>query len=112
MHLKCSNGSLQSRHVNDALQAVEPKALIMLVLELLHKGHGTTLPSPVKKALSWLDPIGGAMPLASILRLVSSEIQSVVQAGDIEIFTSAFGSTDLAAFRESSEITSVAGQPE
>ena len=63
MHLKCSNGSLQSRHISNALQAVEPKALIMLVLELLHKGHGTTLPSPVKKALSWLDPIGGAIHL-------------------------------------------------
>jgi len=103
---------MQSMQVNDALQAVEPNALIILVFVLLHKGHGIVFPSPVRNALSLLWPIGGAMPFASIFSRVSSEIQSVVQAGLMDILIWALGSTTRAALRLSSEMTSVAGHPE
>ena len=58
MHLKCSNGSKQALHLKCALQAVLPKADTMVVWSDLHEGQGTTLPCPVKKALSALLPWG------------------------------------------------------
>ncbi len=112
MHLKCSKGSRQELQMNEALQAVDPKGEISFVSILLQRGHGVTRPSPVRNALSWLDPSGGAMPFAVIFPLASSEIQSVVQAGDNATLISAFGSIARADLRTSSEIISVAGHPE
>lgn len=112
MHLKCSNGSRQFKHVNDALQAVDPNALTSFVSLVLQLGQGIVRSSPVRKALSWLWPTGGAIPCVVILTRVSSVIQSVVHAGLIAILTSALGSITRAANMQSSEITSVAGHPE
>ena len=112
MHLKCSKGSRQELQMNEALQAVDPNGEISFVSLLLHIGQGIIRPSPVRKALSWLDPSGGAIPFAVIFPLASLEIQSVVQAGDNAILISALGSISLADLSTSSEITSVAGHPE
>jgi len=98
--------------VNDALHGVDPNGEMSFVSLLLHIGHGMMCPSPVRNALSWLDPSGGAIPFAVIFLRASREIQSVVQAGDKTTLTSASGSISLAALSTSSEITSVAGHPE
>lgn len=98
--------------VNDALQGVDPNGEMSFVSLLLHIGHGMVCPSPVRNALSWLDPSGGAIPFAVIFSRASSEIQSVVHAGDKTTSTSASGSISLAALRTSLEMTSVAGHPE
>jgi len=98
--------------VNDALQGVDPKGEMSFVSLLLQRGQGMVCPSPVRNALSWLDPSGGAIPFAVIFSRASREIQSVVHAGDKTTSTSAFGSISLAALSTSSEMTSVAGHPE
>lgn len=98
--------------VNDALQGVDPKGEMSFVSLLLQRGQGMMCPSPVRNALSWLDPSGGAMPFAVIFSRASLEIQSVVQAGDRTTSTSALESMTLAALSTSLEMTSVAGHPE
>ena len=62
MHLKCSNGSKHLLQLKEALQAVEPKGETRFVSLLLQRGQGMMRLSPVKNALSWLKPSGGAMP--------------------------------------------------
>lgn len=62
MHLKCSNGSKQVLQLKEALQAVDPKGDTSFVSLLLQIGQGMMRSSPVRKALSWLNPSGGAMP--------------------------------------------------
>jgi len=112
MHLKCSNGSKHVLQLKEALQAVEPKGDTRFVSLLLQIGQGMMRSSPVRKALSWLKPSGGAMPFCVIFSRALSEIQSVVQAGLMAIRTSDLGSITRAAASTSFEMTSVAGQPE
>jgi hypothetical protein len=71
MHLKCSKGSRHELQMNEALQAVDPNGEISFVSLLLQRGQGIMRPSPVRNALSWLDPSGGAIPFAVIFSRAS-----------------------------------------
>jgi hypothetical protein len=113
--LKCSNGSRQATQRYSALQAVAPKADRRSVRSLPQRGQATAAVRRMKRmgwpALASTGP-GGAMPYSRSLRLPSSLIQSVVQAGARCMVTvtgpmpaSVSASTTLCS------MTSVAGQP-
>ena len=68
MHLKCSNGSKHSEHLWKDLHAVAPNSLTSTVFDELHWGQTTLLD-------------GGDIPYFLSFSFVSTDIQSVVQAG-------------------------------
>src|SRR5699024_5100320 len=93
--------------------AVEPNRVTSRVFNEWHWGHLTAMGIMMGPSLTADFPVGGAMPYSSSLRLPSSDIQSVVQAGVSTRSTLASWYPAAAnALVTSAEMVSMAGQPE
>lgn len=111
MHLKYSNGSRQSSHLQDALQAVDPNSLIIVVC--FDPQRGQAIAGFPSRSRLLADSSGGAMPYFRNFSRPESLIQSVVHGGVKMRFIDTSRSPLSRKPRTIlSSITSVAGQPE
>src|SRR5574343_143867 len=111
---------MQSRHRYRALQAVEPKWEVSVVLADPHCGQCTTSALAERAAnFTTLAPpggslaqaCGGAMPYARSFSRAASVLQSVVQAGASCVTTRACRPALAKVAFTSSSIWPIAGQP-
>src|SRR5690606_13085135 len=108
-----SNGSRHSSHEYSALQLVDPNRDNSRVFNEPHCGHFTDSANRTGPAATAALPVGAAMPYSASLRLPSSDIQSVVHAGDSTSSITGFSKpADTRAEWMSSRIVSIAGHPE
>ena len=111
MHLEVIEG-FQARHSYSALHEVEPKRETSRVSSESQRGQRTLSASRIGPVGTAARPLGGAISYSRSFRLPSSDIQSVVQAGDSTSRTDTEAKpAAVSASTTSSRIASIAGQP-